>query len=80
MHIKLILSSLSHIKLLFILASIVQIQFSTLFNSKPVHTVVAGLDEPRSSYSIQGGDDFLLTSLLINVENYCSETKRSNHL
>ena len=57
-------------------ASIGQLQSLTLFSSKPIHTVVTGLDEPRSSYSSRGGDDFLLTSLPINAENYRSEAER----
>ena len=54
-------------------ASIGQLQSSTLFSSKPIHTVVTGLDEPRSS---RGGDDFLLTSLPISLENYGLEADR----
>ena len=58
-------------------ASIGQLQSLTLFNSKPIHTVVTGLDEPQSSYvASRGGDDFLLTSLPINFENYRSEAER----
>jgi len=59
-------------------ASICQLKSksSTYFSSKPIHTVVTGLDEPQSSFSSRGGDDFLLTSLPINVENYSSEAER----
>ena len=57
-------------------ASIGQLQSSTLFSSKPIHTVVTGLDEPRSSYSSRGGDDFFLSTLPINSENYGSEAER----
>ena len=55
-------------------ASIGQLQSSTLFSSKPIHTVVTGLDEPRSSYVASRSDDYLCAP--INVENYCLEEER----
>ncbi|XP_065906401.1 baculoviral IAP repeat-containing protein 2-like isoform X2 [Dysidea avara] len=47
-------------------ASIGQLQSLTLFDSKPIHTVVTGLDESRS----------FLSALPINAENYRSEAER----
>ncbi|XP_065908304.1 baculoviral IAP repeat-containing protein 7-like isoform X2 [Dysidea avara] len=61
-------------------ASIGQLQSSTLFSSKPIHTVVTGLDEPRLSYATSRGselgDDYSKMYLPITVENYKSEEER----
>ncbi|XP_065908277.1 uncharacterized protein [Dysidea avara] len=57
-------------------ASIGQLQSSTVFSSKPIHTVVTGLDELRSCYTARKDDDYLLTNSPITVQNYGSETER----
>ena len=50
-----------------------QSQTSSLVTSKPIHTVVTGLDEPRSSYT---DDNFSLVCLPITVGNYESIEER----
>ena len=61
-------------------ASIGQLQSSTLFSSKPIHTVVTGLDEPRLLYATYrgngSGDDFSKMHLPITIEYYGSEEER----
>ncbi|XP_065908280.1 E3 ubiquitin-protein ligase XIAP-like isoform X2 [Dysidea avara] len=61
-------------------ASIGQLQSSTVFSSKPIHTVVTGLDEPRLSYATSRGselgDDYSKMYLPITVENYRLEEER----
>ena len=61
-------------------ASIGQMKSSTLFNQKSIHTVVTGLDEPRSSYVTSRGSessqDCSKMNMPITVENYKSEEER----
>ena len=57
-------------------AIIGQLQSSTLFSSKPIHTLVTGLDEPQSSYVASRESDFLFSSFKITVENYSLELDR----
>ena len=53
------------------------LQSSTLFSSKPIHTVVTGLDEPRSSYvASRGNDNCVFSRSAITVENYALELDR----
>ena len=51
-------------------------QASTLATSKPIHTVVTGLDDSRSSYAGRRGNQYSLSTLPINVENFSSESER----
>ena len=56
-----------------------QSQTSTLVTSKPIHTVVTGLDEPRSSYASRGaqsGDIYSRDHVSIDVNNYGLEEER----
>ncbi|XP_065906481.1 baculoviral IAP repeat-containing protein 7-B-like isoform X2 [Dysidea avara] len=57
-----------------------QLQSSTLFSSRPIHTVVTGLDESRLSYATSRGselgDDYSKMYLPITVENYRLEEER----
>ena len=61
-------------------ASIGQLQSSTFFSSKPIHTVVTGLDEPQLLYATYrgsgSGDDYSKVDLPITIENYNSEEER----
>ena len=58
-------------------ASVGQLQSSTLFSSKPIHTVVIGLDEPHlvnaTHRSSGSSDDYFRPHLPITKENYSME-------